>query len=266
MDLDGSQVRRLTFEEGSDGNPIWTPDGKRIVFRSTRSGASVANLFVQLADGSGVPARLTNGPYFQSPSAVTRDGTSVIASENPPETRFDIVRVPLNAAGLSAGPRSGTSSQRAEIVIQTRSGESNPDLSPAGDFIAYQSNESGRDEIYVRPYPLVEAGRWQISTGGGTAPVWARNGRELFYQDNTNRIVAVPVKISAGSLSPGNPVPLPFTTFAEPLPGATRAFDVSPDAQRFLVVREQVAAEGSRPRLIVTLNWFEELRTRLAAR
>jgi hypothetical protein len=109
------------------------------------------------------------------------------------------------------------------------------DFSPNGRYIAYQSEESGRSEIYVRPFPRVNNGRWQVSTAGGTRPVWARSGRELFYLDLSNALTAVPVEISEPTIGIGSPAKLFDTGYAEPNP--SRHYDVSADGQRFLMLK-----------------------------
>jgi serine/threonine-protein kinase len=267
VDVDqASSPRRLTFGGGYNAAPTWMPDSKRIVFRSRRDGGP-GSVYVQSADGTGAADRLTSSQYWQSPSFVTKDGRTVLAYENRPGTASDVVRISVGAPG---GPDSSSAAHPAEaqFLIQTPFYETNPVISPDGRYIAYQSNESGgRNEVYVRPFPNVNDGRWQVSSNGGVAPVWAQSGRELFYLDLTNRLMAVPLQISAGIFDPGVPVRQSDTAFAHGQePWAPRAYDVSHDAQRFLVAREQAVADTSRLRLIVALNWFEELKTKLAGK
>jgi len=117
-------------------------------------------------------------------------------------------------------------------LVETTFIEYNPEISPDGRYLAYQSNESGREEIYVRPFPNVNGGRWQASTGSGTRPAWARNGRELFYLDLSNRLTAtaVPVQTSGATFAAGNPANVFDTTYVAPNI-YFRTYDVSPDGQ-----------------------------------
>ena len=127
-------------------------------------------------------------------------------------------------------------------------------LARGGRYLAYESNESGRSEIYVRPYPNVQAGRWQFSRGGGTQPLWARNGRELFYVDSQGQLMAVPVQTES-ALEFGNAeIILDGTTVGGRI---GRTYDVSPDGERFLMITEAGASDVE---LILVQNWGEELK------
>ena len=136
------------------------------------------------------------------------------------------------------------------------------EISPDGRFIAYQSNASGKMEVYVRSFPQVDRGRRQVSIGGGTRPVWARSGRELFYLDGSNALTSVLVSASGSTFTAGSPGRIFETPYAEPNP--SRHYDVSLNGQRFLMLKdgpgESKASSGS---LIVVLNWFEELKARV---
>ena len=133
-------------------------------------------------------------------------------------------------------------------------------ISPDGRYFAYQSAESGgRFAVYVRPYPDASKGRWQISTEGGTAPVWARTGRELFYLDESNTLMAVPVETSGPQFSSGRPTKVFDTKYS----GDFYSYDVTPDGLRFLMMKESNAGDRSQPSMVVVLNWFEELKRRV---
>ena len=252
LDLARESLRRLTFGPGIDASPVWTSDGQRIVFGSQSGNANVSNLFSQAADGTGTVQRLTTSQNWQNPSFVAPDGTGILGFENSAKTASDIVWFP-------------GSSSRVEPIVQTSFIELNPELSPDRRYIAYQSNESGRHEVYVRPFPRVDEGRWQASSGGGSKPAWARNGRELFYLDSTNRLTSVPVQASEATFTAGNPVRVLDTAYAGSLENS-RNYDVSPDGKRFLMIKENVAGAPTRSSIVVVLNWFEELKASLSAR
>ena len=137
------------------------------------------------------------------------------------------------------------------------------DFSPNGRYLAYQSDESGRSEIYVRPFPRVDNGRWQVSTAGGTRPVWARSGRELFYLDASNALTAVPVGTSGPTISIGIPAKVFDTKYAEPNP--SRHYDVSADGQRFLMLKASATGDPNATPVSMVLveHWFEELKQRV---
>ncbi len=265
-DLAREGLTRLTFGPSLEAHAVWTSDGQRIVYSSTRTGAAgVSNLFAQAADGSGAIERLTTGQNFQRPSFIAPDGMDIVGYEQSPTTAGDIVRFPLGnpASRAVSGPDSDSSSTQVEALIRTVFTESNPAISPDGRYLAYQSNESGPFEIYVRPFPKVNDGRWQVSTAGGTSPLWARDGRELFYLDLANALTAAPVHTSGAGFIARNPARVLDGAYAE-AQGYERPYDVSPDGRRFLMIKELAGGQDAKPAgLVVVLNWFDELRQRL---
>ena len=158
--------------------------------------------------------------------------------------------------------------RRTEPLLQTSAAELNGEISADGRWLAYQSNESGQFEVYVRPFPKVDAGRWQVSTAGGTRPAWAHSGRELFYLDRNNLLTVAPVQMTT-TFSAGNPTKILDTRYYA---GSTfqgldlRGYDISPDGQRFLMIKDAPAEPTSTTTaasMVVVLNWFEELKQRL---
>ena len=184
-------LTRLTFSAALDRSPVWAPDSKRILF-SSGSGAS-QNIFAVAADGTGTPERLSENPNIQIPTSVSPDGTRAVFYENAG------LGTQLNTVELSG-------SHGVEAVAHSRPGNKrNGIISPDGRWIAYESNESGKFEVYVRPYPDVQAGRWQVSTNGGVRPLlWNRNGRELFFVSDDDGLTSVPVE-AAQTLLAGAP-------------------------------------------------------------
>ena len=243
-------LTRLTFDAGTDRNPVWTPDGRRIAFGSTRAG--VFNLFWQPADGTGNAERLLESPSQQDPRVFTPDGAAVVYRETTAESGYDLHLLTL--------PTEPGAKPQTRPLAQSRFIEDGPDFSPDGRWLAYASDESGQGEVYVRPFPNVEAGRWQVSTQGGTHPIWARNGRELFYSTPSGALVVVPVQ-TEGGFSAGNPrVLFEGTYLLSTAPGGPRQYDVHPDGTRFLRITAGNTQTAVAPHIVVVQNWFEELK------
>jgi eukaryotic-like serine/threonine-protein kinase len=175
-DLSRGTQTRFTFEGGENGGPLWTPDGKRISFESTNEGAS--DIFWQMADGSGGLERLITSAYPQAPSSWSPDGQLLAFVRFNSNKRLEIWVLRLG-------------DRKAQPFLQTRFDEAAPQFSNDGRWLAYMSNESGRYEVYVQPYPG-PGGKWQISTEGGTEPIWNPNGRELFYRSG-DKMMAVEI-------------------------------------------------------------------------
>ncbi|HEV2201728.1 MAG TPA: protein kinase [Bryobacteraceae bacterium] len=242
-DLTRDTLTRLTFAPGNNIDPLWTPDGKRIVFKGNGN-----RLYWQPADGSGAAEALTDGNLSSNdiPGSFSPDGETMAIVESAPAQSVWIL--PLR-------------DRKAQLFERGETNETAPRFSPDGHWLAYTSAESGRNEIYARPYPG-PGGKYQISTEGGTEPVWNPKGRELFYRAG-NKMMAVDVSTQPG-FSAGKPRVL-FEGAYVPTPRSFPNYDVSPDGQRFLMVK---ATElGQAPTQInVVLNWFEELKRRVPAR
>ena len=243
-DLARETLTRLTDNPGRDGFPVWTPDSQRVMFGSARN--APANVFWRAADATGSGGRITQSEKNQFPYSVAPDGTRLLIREDDPQTGPDIGVVSLSAEGP------------ASPLVRTPFYELNAEISPNGRWLAYQSNESGQDEIYVRPFPDVGTARWQISAAGGTRPVWARSGKELFYL-GVNGLNSVAVTTDS-VFTAGRPTGLIERRYFAATAFVGRTYDVSRDGQRFLMIKDSA---GSGPQLVVVQHWTEQL-SRLA--
>ena len=247
-DLRRTTLTRLTSTPGVDVVHVWTPDSRRLIFTSERGG--VRNLFWQAADGAGAAERLTESPNTQYPTGVSPDGRRLIFSEESPTTGNDVMALELDET------------RRVTPLVQSPFVERNGTVSPDGRWLAYEANDSGRFEIYVRPFPEVNGGRWQVSTSGGTRPIWTRSGQrqELFYVSPTGAIMGVEVARSP-SWEATTPTLVVKEGYFTNLNWWGRSYDVSPDGQRFLMIKEGGAEGTAAPAsIIVVQHWIEELK------
>jgi serine/threonine-protein kinase len=243
-------LTRLTFARGLDTYPVWSPNGRRLLFGSDREGAR--NLFAQAADGTGAAERLTTSLNTQNPTAVTPDGTRLIFTEIAPQTNEDVMQVTV------------TGTHTVTSLVNTPAAERNGIVSPDGRWLAYEANDSGSFEIYVRPYPDVSSGHWQVSNGGGTRPLWSPNGQELFYVSPTGAIMRVGVDRAASwAATPPTlllkDAPVLASAFT-PLANPGRTYDVSPDGGRFLLVKPPSAPNVPPPQMVVVQHFDQELK------
>jgi serine/threonine-protein kinase len=245
-DFSRQALSRLTASSDPGTNPVWTPDGLRIAYNTVR--ANSPWVVTQRADGTGEVEQLTNQPYPAVTKAVTPDGRAVLtAGAAGPGGAGAMGLVPLN--------------QRTDgqVLLEGSGSQNNPDVSPDGRWLAYEADTSGVGEVYVRPFPNVNDGRWQVSTSGGRQPVWSRDGRELFYLDKDGFLTAVAIQ-PGQAFRASQPKRVLQTRYLAP--GASRAYDVSTDGRRFLVMKdtsgESVADKPAT--IVVVLNWLEELK------
>ena len=229
-------VTRLTVEPGEDETPLWSPDGSRIAYTSQRSGQKRA-IHVRPADGSGAETLLGSSDYHVHLTSWAPDGKTIAYQESHPSTGWDIWLLPLEG-DRKPGP-----------LLNTEFDETSAVFSPDGRWLAYASTQSGRNEVYVQPYPGPGA-RTQISTDGGISPLWSRNGRELFYRAG-ERIMAISIE-TRPALSAGTPTKL-FEGFYESF------YDVGADG-RFLMIRPEANAAATQ--FFFLLNWADDLRRR----
>jgi serine/threonine-protein kinase len=240
-DLARQTLRRLTFDPKLDGAPVWTPDGQRLVYTAIGQG-----LVSRAADGTGPVESLTRqGDFLHGASAFTADGKILLFTEG--QTGNDIMQ--LNLAG------------RHEVspLIQTNMNERNAALSPDGKWIAYEFNESGPMKIVVRPFPDVQAGRWEVPSDDATRPAWVSN-REISYLMPGGTMMVVGVNIAKG-IQFDNPRKLFSGPYFMTLTG--RTYDISRDGKRFLMVKTMNQTVADAPRIILVENWFEELKRKV---
>ncbi len=249
-DLARETLTRLTFAPGLDRAAAWTPDGRRVASSSQRDGAA-GSLFWQAADGTGAAEPLSDSPGATFPQAFSPEGDQLLFTAPAGE-----------GGGWDIGIVSTQGEHSVTPLIETPAHERNAELSPDGQRVAYESDESGQFEVYVRPFPNVEEGRWLVSRDGGTRPLWALDGRELFYLGAPGQVMAVPIQ-PGPAFAAGNPEQLFEGPYLEP--SAQRTYDVSPDGQRFLMIKSAETAESAAagPTLVVVQNWHQELLERV---
>jgi len=247
-DLARTTLTPITFDPALETYPVWTPDGGRVVFSSERAGAR--NLFWQAADGTGAVERLTDSTNQKVATAVSPDGHQLIFTETAPKTGDDVMQMELD----------GT--HRVTPLVQSPFAERNGIVSPDGRWLAYEANDSGRVEISVRPFPDVNSGHWQVSTAGGTRPLWARRGQELVYVSPTGALMGVGVERAPSwvATTPTRLVKEGYVTTPGNFGG--RTYDISSDSQRFLLIKEGGGTDqtAAPPQIIVVQHWVEELK------
>ncbi len=237
---------RITFGDTVHFRPSWTADGRSLVYMNDMgSGAGMPSM--SRADGTGAPRQLLHAAMQFAQALETRDGRWMVLRRSFAET----------GAGDLYAVRTGDTT--LVPLLTTAATEMSPAVSPDGRWLAYVSDESGQTEVYVRPFPDVATARWQVSSSGGTLPVWARSGRELFYLNGRQELTSMPLTAGAG-LALGQPRVL-FPAAPYILAGNAGAYDVSPDDKRFVFIR--AATGGTGTELVVVQNWFEELRGRV---
>jgi Tol biopolymer transport system component len=226
------QLTRLTFGGGNHSFPIWSLDGKYVTYIAEKG--TTSDIFRKAWDGSGAEERLTNGLSVTALTSFTPDGKVAFVQNG------DIWLLPLDG------------DRKPILLLHSAASEANAQFSPNGRWMAYNSNESGKDEVYVVPHPKHD-GKWQVSTGGGVYPLWTRDGKELFYVNGSSIMVVQITGISTFDFSaPRKLLDLP--------PDATVA-DIAPNGQQFVVdvVRSRQVTQS---KLTVVLEWFDELKTK----
>jgi Tol biopolymer transport system component len=225
---------RFTFDPATDTAPVWSPDGSQIAWASTRGGAD--GIWLKSAGGLGQEQQIAKPGPFAAPLDWSRDGKWLLYSVVDPRTGVDLWALPM------------TGEHTPQVVLQTPFNEARARFSPDGRWIAYQSDESGRPEVYVASFQGT-GGKWQISADGGTDPDWSPDGRELFYLARDQHLMSVAIT-PGETLAPGTPQAL----FRVQTEGGTRrnVYEVAPDGKRFLFL---LPAGDSGTPITTVVNW-----------
>jgi Tol biopolymer transport system component len=251
--LDGTRASRFTFDPSQELYPLWSPDGTRIVYTSRSTG--IGALFHKLTSGAGIEEQLLATDQTLAPTSWSADGRFLLYISIDPQTNADLWVLPMSGDAATRKPF---------VFLKTPFREAYGAFSPDGRWVAYHSSESGRPEVYLRPFtppsgdgpagPAAMAGsQWQVSTDGGILPVWRADGKELYYLNPAGAMMAATITASGSSLQPGAPVMLfPTRIFGG---GADiqfgRQYDVSEDG-RFLI--NSMLNEAAAP-ITLLQNW-----------
>jgi len=231
-DIPRGTKTRLTFDKGRDWSPVWTPDGRRVLWLRDDT------IYLQSADGSGQPAALGEASELGS---VSPDGKWILCQRRGAGTSGDLWLVSVDRPG------------EARLFLGTKAGEWGAQISPDGRYVAYTSDESGLPEIYLKRFPSGE-GKWQVSANGGNQAAWSRHGDAIVYRTE-DTLVRVPIARNP-DLTLGTPVEL-FKATQKGLSLRPRAFDVDATGNRILTV-QNVQQDTARRRLVVDTSWFSE--------
>ena len=241
----------LSFESHVASAPLWTADGRMILFRSDEGMSWIRS------DGAGAAQPLTRSKYVQYPWSIHHTGTRLAYFEQGPPSGFQLWTLPLDTsdgAFKAAGP--------PEPFVVTPRVTFHPAFSPDGRWIAYNSNESGQFEVHVRPFPPGAGGNWIVSVGGGSMPAWSPSGRELFYKTFDQRVMVVSYTTTADSFAAGKPRAWSVRALADT--GTYPNYDVAPDGKR-LAVLMPIEPPRDRPRVTFISDFFAEIEQRLSS-
>ena len=248
---------RLSFDSATDAYPVWTPDGKHIVYNSRTGGGGI---WWVRSDGSDQPQLLYESKTGTAiPGSFTPDGRRLAFHQPAADTGRDIWTLPLDLTDPDH-PKAG----KPELFLATPSDDVEPAFSPDGHWLAYTSTDAGSYQVYVRPFPpTAGAGKWQVSPGGGRFPVWSRTSKELFYASRSPARIMVLSYTAGDTFSPGAPrqwsdTAIQFTDHYPPL-------DLARDGKHFVVFPAPESARGGSSNVHVNflLNFFDELKRRV---
>lgn len=251
-ELDHGPVSRITFDSVGDFRPRWLSDGKTVSYISARGPGGAQSLFARSGDGTGQEMMKATAKIGIWESVWSRDGKWVV----------------MRTGGV-AGAQGDRDVYAMQIGVDTalrpilisKADERSISLSPDARWLAYVSDETGRDEVYVRTFPNVDAGKWQLSTAGGDAPLWAHSGRELFYRSAEQMMIAA--QIGAGPTFTVSDRKTLFKVGSEYLSAAKYTpWDISPDDKRFIMVRNRGVQQGTMAPLVLVEHWVEELKAK----
>ena len=242
IDLARGTPSRFTFEKTTDFAPIWSPDGSRIVFSTLRDGPP--NLYQKVSSSAGNDEALFKSSVAKLSFDWSRDGRYILYGVVDPKTSWDLWVVPLD------------DTSKPVPFLQTNFDEQRAKFSPNGRWVAYVSNESGTNEVCVRPFP-VTPGKWQVSTAGGEQPRWRRNGKELFYLSADNKLMSVEVNTDGPTFEHRTPTAL-FGTRVGGIDTPGNYYSVTTDGQRFIL--NNLVAEAAYTPITVVLNWTADLK------
>jgi Tol biopolymer transport system component len=261
-DLDRDTLSRVTFGPGYNETPVWTPDGRRIVYSSTQ-GNSPDNLFWVKSDGTGAPERLTESKGQQSSYSISLDGKFLAFDQvdSKSSTGRDIWTL-----SLEGSDKPGWKPGQPQVFLNSPFRETEPAFSPDGRWLAYSSDDTGTTEVYVRPFPG-PGGKWQISNGGGVCPIWSKNGKELFSRtlQPPYKMMVANYRLVGNAFQNDKPQVWSPGTFESRGPSTWTA-DLAPDGRRFAVLRIPETSANSptkNDKFVLILDAFEELRRKI---
>jgi serine/threonine-protein kinase len=234
-------LTRVTFGRAEEHTSVWAPDGRRLIFVSARDKTLAP--FSQASDGTGQAERIVGDTRTFGQPALSPDGRRLVLRGVSADTGQDLLLITMDG------------DRRVEPLLTTPFTERLPDISPDGRWIAYESNESGALEVYVRPFPNIDDGRWQISSGGGRQARWSRDGRELFFLSADTALMSAAIAARPDfSVAPAVEL---FDARGYDFAADEVSYDVAPDG-RFLLLKNASIAMGAR--ITLMSNWFEELK------